>query len=132
MNNRNLALEWIDCSTFDFFALDQGNLHLARGRVVLMPDAPQAEIHVSVEIPERWPDCFILTVQIENRSDQPLLINCLSALTLDLDPVWGSEIWSMQGTAVDWGQDFAFPLPDHYFRSNFLGHRDYGEGGGIP
>ena len=39
--------------------------------------------------------------------------------------------WTMQGPAVHWGQDFAFPLSDHE-RENYLGHLQDAEGGGIP
>ena len=41
-------------------------------------------------------------------------------------------MWSLQGAAVQWGQDFAFPLPANFQRDNFLGHIQNDEGGGIP
>jgi alpha-galactosidase len=41
-------------------------------------------------------------------------------------------LWTMQGAAVHWGQDFAFELPHGFARDNFLGHLQNGEGGGIP
>ena len=41
-------------------------------------------------------------------------------------------LWSLQGPAVQWGQDFAFPLPQSFSRDNYLGHIQDGEGGGIP
>jgi alpha-galactosidase len=54
-------------------------------------------------------------------------------LRLDREAFPGSRpLWTMQGAAVKWGQDFAFPLPTSYTRDNFLGHVQDGEGGGIP
>lgn len=43
-----------------------------------------------------------------------------------------SQLWSLQGAAVKWGQDFAFPLPLGFQRDNYLGHLQDGEGGGVP
>jgi alpha-galactosidase len=42
------------------------------------------------------------------------------------------RLWTMQGAAVKWGQDFAFPLPSGFARDNYLGHLQDAEGGGIP
>ncbi len=42
------------------------------------------------------------------------------------------QLWSLQGAAVKWGQDFAFPLPIGFQRENYLGHLQDGEGGGVP
>lgn len=42
------------------------------------------------------------------------------------------HIWSLQGAAVNWGQDFAFEIPIPYQRDNYLGHLQDAEGGGIP
>jgi alpha-galactosidase len=41
-------------------------------------------------------------------------------------------IWTLQGAAMQWGQDFAFPLGEGFSRDNFLGHLQDAEGGGIP
>ncbi len=41
-------------------------------------------------------------------------------------------LWTMQGAAVKWGQDFAFPLTSGFARDNYLGHLQDAEGGGIP
>lgn len=47
--------------------------------------------------------------------------------------VWGTDsLWSMQGAAIGWGQDFAFPLKTGFRRENYLGHLQDAEGGGIP
>lgn len=130
--NRNLLLQLNEDQTFDLFAVDLGGLHLARGGPVLETPDLQVGVRLSVDVPEQWPDCFILSVEIENRGEQPLTIQCLSTLRLNLDPAWAQGLWTLQGAAVIWGQDFAFPLPEAYTRTNFLGHRDFGEGGGIP
>ena len=42
------------------------------------------------------------------------------------------RLWTMQGAAVKWGQDFAFPLRAGFARDNYLGHLQDAEGGGIP
>lgn len=41
-------------------------------------------------------------------------------------------LWTMQGAAVGWGKDFAFPLEKGSSRENYLGHLQDGEGGGVP
>ena len=79
-----------------------------------------------------WPDAFILQWTFENTGDLPLTIDSLAAPRLTLDPSLRDELWTMQGAAVKWGQDFAFPLPNRFERDNYLGHRQNGEGGGIP
>ncbi len=78
-----------------------------------------------------WPDTVVLQWSIANVGHEPLTIDRFTAPQLDL-PDWAGELWSLQGAAVDWGQDFAFPLPADFQRDNFLGHVDGNEGGGIP
>lgn len=47
--------------------------------------------------------------------------------------LWGTgPLWSMQGAAVGWGQDFAFLLEMGFRRENYLGHLQDAEGGGVP
>ncbi len=79
-----------------------------------------------------WPDAFILQWTFENTGDLPLTIDSLAAPRLELSSSLRDELWTMQGPAVKWGQDFAFPLPDKFERDNYLGHVQNGEGGGIP
>lgn len=79
-----------------------------------------------------WPDAFILQWTFENASDFPLTIDSLAAPRLTLAAPLRDELWTMQGPAVNWGQDFAFPLPDRFERDNYLGHIQNAEGGGIP
>jgi alpha-galactosidase len=45
---------------------------------------------------------------------------------------WTGPLWTMQGAAVSWGQDFAFPLTEGFERDNYLGHLQDAEGGGVP
>ena len=61
-----------------------------------------------------WPDAFILQWTFENVSDLPLTIDSLAAPRLTLDAPMLDKLWTMQGPAVKWGQDFAFPLPDRF------------------
>ena len=79
----------------------------------------------------QWPDAFVLHWTFENDGIQPLAIDQFTAPQLELMN-WPGELWSLQGAAVKWGQDFAFPLPADFRRDNFLGHEHHGEGGGIP
>jgi alpha-galactosidase len=79
----------------------------------------------------QWPDTFVLQWLIEHTGTEPITIDRFTAPQLELTN-WSGELWSLQGAAVDWGQDFAFPLPEDFQRDNFLGHVDHGEGGGIP
>jgi len=78
-----------------------------------------------------WPNAFVLQWTLENIGTEPLQIDQFTAPQLELSN-WPGELWSLQGAAVNWGQDFAFPLPADFRRDNFLGHVDRGEGGGIP
>ncbi len=45
---------------------------------------------------------------------------------------WTGSIWSAQGAATGWGQEFVFPLPQAFYRENYLGHLQDAEGGGVP
>ena len=79
----------------------------------------------------RWKDAFVLQWSVENLGSEPITIDRFTAPQLEFSN-WPGELWSLQGAAVNWGQDFAFPLPADFHRANFLGHVDRGEGGGIP
>jgi len=72
-----------------------------------------------------------LTTSLTNTGNADMVLDRLELPWLVLDDVQ-RPLWSVQGAAVGWGQDFAFPLPDEYERENFLGHVDGGEGGGGP
>jgi len=79
-----------------------------------------------------WPEAFILQWTLENLGDTPLQLQGLSTPSLELGEGLGGELWTLQGPAAKWGQDFAFRLEGPFQRDNFLGHTDLGEGGGIP
>jgi alpha-galactosidase len=100
----------------------------------LVAEAPFSDaLHVTLtaDAYPQWPNAFVLQWTFENRSAAALAINRVTSPQLNLND-WPGELWTLQGAAVDWGQDFAFPLPVGFQRDNFLGHVDHGEGGGIP
>jgi alpha-galactosidase len=86
----------------------------------------------------QWPGGLILQARYENLSSVPVTLDRMSDTTLQLDSsrtdpaLRPKEFWLLQGAAVKWGQDFAFPLPPFFSRDNYLGHLDGAEGGGIP
>jgi len=88
-------------------------------------------VTITADAYPQWPNAFVLHWTIANDGTQPLAIDQFTAPQLELVN-WPGELWSLQGAAVKWGQDFAFPLPADFRRDNFLGHIDHGEGGGIP
>jgi alpha-galactosidase len=77
-------------------------------------------------------DCVVMQWTFENNGKVPVKLNSISAPVLKLDSKWAHDLWTMQGAAVHWGQDFAFKLPSEFGRDNYLGHVQNGEGGGIP
>ncbi|MCB9136348.1 MAG: alpha-galactosidase [Anaerolineales bacterium] len=86
-------------------------------------------------------NALFLQLTLSNASATPLTFDRVLApllhLTREAFPPT-QPLWTMQGAAVYWGQDFAFPLFDPssrnkgFSRENFLGHLQDGEGGGIP
>lgn len=90
---------------------------------------------LTVDAYPQWPNAFILEARYENLSPVPVNLDRVAEPVLQLDSLRrdaANQFWSFQGAAVEWGQDFAFPLPSFFFRDNYLGHSDGGEGGGIP
>jgi alpha-galactosidase len=77
-------------------------------------------------------DCVVMQWSFENIGKSPVRLSSISAPVLMLDSEWAHDLWTMQGAAVHWGQDFAFKLPSELKRENYLGHVQNGEGGGIP
>jgi len=94
-------------------------------------DQPAIHATLTADAYSQWPNAFVLQWTFENAGSQAVTLNRLTCPQLDLID-WPGELWTMQGAAVDWGQDFAFPLPVGFQRDNFLGHVQHGEGGGIP
>jgi len=79
------------------------------------------------------PDAASVKATVTNAGNLPLHFDRCDAPRLDLAPAFSARpLWTMQGAAIHWGQDFAFELPPTFSRENFLGHVQDGEGGGIP
>jgi alpha-galactosidase len=85
----------------------------------------------------RWADAFVFEFSVSNVGKVPFTFNKLDCPRIDLEN-WVNngkgqdQTWCLQGAAVKWGQDFAFPLSVGFKRDNFLGHLEGAEGGGIP
>ncbi|HVN55774.1 MAG TPA: alpha-galactosidase [Anaerolineaceae bacterium] len=80
-------------------------------------------------------DRVILACSLTNTGSTDLVLDGLELPRLEFDPHTfdsRSGLWSLQGAAVRWGQDFAFELPLPFQRENYLGHLQDAEGGGIP
>jgi len=77
-------------------------------------------------------DAWQIQVLIENSSPAPLSVYRLRLEVFLPAARWSDPLWSAQGAAVGWGQDFAFPLPLGFQRENYLGHLQDAEGGGVP
>lgn len=103
-----------------------------------LPRGGQMRRTLTVEAYPQWPNALILEARYENPSHVLVSLDRVADTVLQLDSSRTSlaslpnQFWSFQGAAVEWGQDFAFPLPSFFSRDNYLGHRDGGEGGGIP
>ncbi|MGB9897322.1 glycoside hydrolase family 36 protein [Thermanaerothrix sp.] len=87
---------------------------------------------INIDYFPRWHDTVFLHWRFENRGDLPIEINRLSLPRMSIPRPSSQSVWTFQGAAVQWGQDFAFELPSTFYRDNFLGHLQDGEGGGIP
>ncbi len=107
---------------------DFGHAHRLTAEVTF---SDSLRVTLTADAYEGWQDAFVLHWSFENIGTEPINIDQLTAPQLALSNGPG-ELWSLQGAAVKWGQDFAFPLPADFQRDNFLGHVDHGEGGGIP
>jgi alpha-galactosidase len=98
-----------------------------------LPDGRRLRLNLSLEQP--GPDLLSLKTELANTGESPLHFDHFSAPELLPDPAGfpiSSPLWTMQGAAVQWGQDFAFQLMPGFARDNFLGHLQNAEGGGLP
>jgi alpha-galactosidase len=105
------------------------------GKNDLLAANPSLRAVVRVEPVPGHAGAFFAQWSLENAGEQAIAFDRLSSPIVRLDPgafPHDGELWTMQGAAVHWGQDFAFRLPKNFERQNFLGHIDRGEGGGIP
>jgi alpha-galactosidase len=101
-------------------------------RVVASATFGSIQARLSIDRYTQWEDAFILQWEFKNQGDSPLKVDISSLPHLRLGEALRQGIWTMQGVAVDWGQDFAMQLPESFARDNFLGHNDNEEGGGVP
>lgn len=89
----------------------------------------QVKWEVFTEENQFWPLQFSLT----NKTGRPLHFTRLRWEIQLPEKEWGgTPLWTLQGAAVAWGQDFAFPLAIGFQRENYLGHLQNAEGGGVP
>lgn len=92
-----------------------------------------AILRLEVALEAIAPEATSVQVTLTNAGSRPLSFDRLAAPRLDLAHSFSRQpLWTMQGAAVGWGQDFAFELPREFGRANFLGHVQAGEGGGLP
>ncbi len=113
-------------------ATDLGAAQRLTGRATFSdPRAQTMQVTLTADAYPQWPNAFVLQWTFENIGSEAITIDRLMTPQLELAN-WPGELWSLQGAAVEWGQDFAFPLPTDFQRNNFLGHNQHDEGGGIP
>lgn len=90
-------------------------------------------LHLELALEPIGPQAVSLQVRVANSGSIPFDFDRFNAPRLLLSPAFtGERLWTLQGAAVHWGQDFAFELHSGFSRENFLGHVQNGEGGGIP
>jgi alpha-galactosidase len=147
---------------FAFEIYRQGQVRLAKGRISFLDGheamsafQPLAEENVStqlgtgkrfafkgkhgditirlhVDVYDHLPNSVVMQCALENTGASTIKLSSINVPALELDAAWAHELWTMQGAAIHWGQDFAFKLPAALKRDNYLGHIQSGEGGGIP
>jgi alpha-galactosidase len=101
-------------------------------RVITRWQNDQIEINLIIDHLEEWNDAFILQCSVRNIGKETFTMLRMSMPGITLSSHLTHQSWCMQGVAVEWGQDFAFPLTYPFQRENDLGHTDNGESGGIP
>lgn len=104
----------------------------AARRSVFSVQRGDVNITLAVDVQNDLPDSVILQWFFENTGKKPVSLSSITSPELILNSEWACDVWTMQGAAVAWGQDFAFKLPAKFERENYLGHVQKGEGGGIP
>ena len=112
-------------------AFGAGDCQTARG-VFGHPSGSRLRLTLTAEQYPDMPQAVLLRTEVENIGETPLAVERFSSPLLRLGAALPPPLWSLQGAAVHWGQDFAFPLPQEFERENYLGHLDNGEGGGVP
>ncbi|MFN3742192.1 MAG: glycoside hydrolase family 36 protein [Anaerolineales bacterium] len=100
----------------------------AEAGVWQMADDLQAACKISSEENHFWR----MQILLANHTDHPLDFTRLRLELFLPAETWQGTLWTLQGAAVGWGQDFAFPLEIGFRRENYLGHLQDAEGGGVP
>lgn len=97
----------------------------------LLPSS--ATLRLDLVLEPLTPYAASVQTTVTNTGNIPLSFDRFDAPRIELAQEFSSHtLWTMQGAAVAWGQDFAFELSQGFARDNFLGHLQDGEGGGIP
>ena len=92
-------------------------------------------LRLSITVETNDSEFAALKFIVANAGNKALAFDRFTAPLLHLDRTAfpsHDQLWTMQGAAVHWGQDFAFHLPTGFSRDNYLGHLQDSEGGGIP
>jgi alpha-galactosidase len=90
------------------------------------------EVVFTMDEYEEWQDALLLQCAVRNIGSEPFSLSRISMPVINFSSYLTQNAWTMQGVAVEWGQDFAFPMTFPFHRENYLGHTDNGESGGIP
>ncbi|MBI9048931.1 MAG: alpha-galactosidase [Anaerolineaceae bacterium] len=112
-------------------ALVQTDLGAAQRSIAVLASS-DLEITLTIDQFVQWQGAFVLHWQVRNIANEAITLSGVSMPCISVSPHISTDAWTMQGVAVEWGQDFAFPLRFPFTRENYLGHTDHGEGGGIP
>ena len=103
-----------------------------------LPNTGKLQRELVIDAYPQWPDAFLIQSRYTNQSDAPIILNRVAdpVILCDSSRTNASSepyaFWSLQTTAINWGQDFAFPLSPDFSRDNYLGHVDGGDSGGVP
>ena len=99
--------------------------------IYLLPSG--ASLQLDLTLVSIRPQAASVKATLTNVGTIPLSFDRFDAPHISLTPSFTHlPVWTLQGAAVTWGQDFAFELPRGFARDNFLGALQDGEGGGIP
>ncbi len=128
--------------------LAEVRFHIGRMDLDLQPDEGRQEparqawwceqtggLRVEISVTSLPEDAVLMKANLRNNGGGTVQIEPPANIEVRLNPVLFNphkQVYSMQGAAVGWGQDFAFKLPVPFERDNYLGHLQDGEGGGIP
>jgi len=96
------------------------------------PSGSRLRMSLSFSQYPEFPQAVFLHTEIENVGPAPVKMERFTSPQIQSGPALQPPLWSLQGAAVQWGQDFAFPIRQGFSRDNYLGHVDHGEGGGVP